>query len=89
METNDTEMNFLKTLFAKKNDHESPGDVKQKFSCFRSTCHETPEIYLLQNKWTHQRGHSTNFVMPIKIISDVDQSHWIKRGVAMLTSLDT
>eukprot|EP00435_Cladocopium_sp_Y103_P013143 s1702_g3.t1 len=34
-------------------------------------------------------GHSTNFVMPIKIISDVDQAHWIKRGVAMLTSLDT
>ncbi|CAJ1434663.1 unnamed protein product, partial [Effrenium voratum] len=34
-------------------------------------------------------GHSTNFVMPIKINSDVDESHWIKRGVAMLTSLDT
>jgi len=34
-------------------------------------------------------GHSTNFVMPIKILSDIDQAHWIKRGVAMLTSLDT
>jgi len=33
-------------------------------------------------------GHSTNFVMPIKIPSSMDQSHWIKRGVAMLTSLD-
>ena len=32
-------------------------------------------------------GHSTNFVMPIKILSDIDQAHWIKRGVAMLTSL--
>jgi len=34
-------------------------------------------------------GHSTNFVMPIKINSDIDESHWIKRGVAMLTTLDT
>lgn len=39
-------------------------------------------------------GHSTNFVMPIKIPADVDEdgegeAHWIKRGVAMLTSLDT
>jgi len=34
-------------------------------------------------------GHSTNFVMYIFIDSNVDQSHWIKRGVAMLTSLDT
>jgi dynein heavy chain len=34
-------------------------------------------------------GHSTNFVMNIKISSDVSQSHWVMRGVAMLTSLDT
>eukprot|EP00931_Biecheleriopsis_adriatica_P059471 TRINITY_DN3558_c0_g2_i1.p1 TRINITY_DN3558_c0_g2~~TRINITY_DN3558_c0_g2_i1.p1 ORF type:complete len:4446 (+),score=1220.06 TRINITY_DN3558_c0_g2_i1:273-13340(+) len=34
-------------------------------------------------------GHSTNFVMPIKICSSTPSSHWIKRGVAMLTTLDT
>jgi len=34
-------------------------------------------------------GHSTNFVMYIFVNSSMEQSHWIKRGCAMLTSLDT
>jgi len=34
-------------------------------------------------------GHSTNFVMNIKMSSDKAQSHWVMRGVAMLTQLDT
>jgi len=35
-------------------------------------------------------GHSTNFVMFIRIpmAMDITQKHWIKRGVAMLTQLD-
>lgn len=36
-------------------------------------------------------GHSTNFVMFIRVpmAAAHKQKHWIKRGVAMLTQLDT
>ena len=36
-------------------------------------------------------GHSTNFVMFIRVpmTAEHKQRHWIKRGVAMLTQLDT
>ena len=36
-------------------------------------------------------GHSTNFVMFIRLpmADEHKQKHWIKRGVAMLTQLDT
>lgn len=33
-------------------------------------------------------GHSTNFVMDIKVPTSLKENHWIKRGTAMLTSLD-
>jgi len=33
-------------------------------------------------------GHSTNYVLPVKLPSSRPASHWVKRGVAMLLSLD-
>ena len=33
-------------------------------------------------------GHSTNYVMPVTLVTEHDPRHWVKRGVALLCGLD-
>ncbi|CBY32415.1 unnamed protein product [Oikopleura dioica] len=33
-------------------------------------------------------GHSTNFVMPVELPTDLNENHWIRRATALMCSLD-
>ena len=62
---------------------------KENYSLPLTGIYECPVYKTLTRAGTlSTTGHSTNYVLAIAIPTDKTQSHWIKRGVALICALD-